>query len=240
MEKINILLVEDASYVEVAIKERLIEMGFNIVDVLNSPSQVEKVVENQNVDVVLCDVFSHENYSGLHMAKDIKQQFGVPTILLNGEDKYKLNFKNKLFAEAFLSKPIRDNDLAYAINSTQYVDEVTSDIEPKANRSKSFIFVRADYRLNKIRVNDIYYLEAKKDYVTINTTDNVYTVHATMKDMIKVLPEELFIRTHRSFIVNIDKVFSIKYPEILIEHKMKTVLIGGLYRKDLFNKINVV
>lgn len=240
MEKINILLVEDASYVEIAIKDRLLEMGFNIVKVLNSPSQVENFVDNQNVNLILCDVFSKESYTGLHMAKDIKQQFGVPTIILNGDDNFKFNFKNRIFAIAFLSKPVNDNDLAYAIQSSQYEDDDFLEIEPKVKKSKSYIFVRADYRLNKIRVNDIYYLEAKKDYVTINTTDNVYTVHATMKDMIKVLPEDVFIRTHRSYIVNIDKVFSIKYPEILIEHKMKTIPIGGLYRKDLFSKINVV
>lgn len=240
MEKLSILLVEDASYVEIAIKDRLTEMGFDVVDVLSSPSQVESFVEKQNVDVVLCDVFGKESYTGLNMAKDIKQQFGISTVLLNGEDNFKLNFSHQLFAHAHLSKPVKDNDLMYAIYSSQDSADDLVELSTKSKKSKSYIFVRADYRLNKIRVNDIYYLEAKKDYVTINTTDNVYTVHATMKDMIKVLPEDLFIRTHRSYIVNIDKVFSIKYPEILIEHKMKTIPIGGLYRKDLFNKINVV
>jgi DNA-binding LytR/AlgR family response regulator len=240
MDKISILLVEDATHVEIAIKDRLLDMGFEVVDVLSSPSQVEGFVENTKVDIILSDIFSKESYTGLNMAKDIKQQFGISTVILNGEDNLKLNFSHNLFAHSLLSKPVKDNDLIYAIYSSQNIEDDEIELSTKAKKSKSYIFVRADYRLNKIRVNDIYYLEAKKDYVTINTTDNVYTVHATMKDMIKVLPEDLFIRTHRSYIVNIDKIFSIKYPEILIEHKMKTIPIGGLYRKDLFNRINVI
>ncbi len=240
MEKINIILVEDASCVEVAIKDRITDMGFNVLSVLNTPDQVEKVLEKQTTDVIISDVFSTDNYSGFNMAKDIMQQFGIPCILLNGEDSLNINFKEKIFAKALLSKPVRDVDLAFAINNSSNISTNEVIETTKIKKSKSYIFVRADYRLNKIRVNDIYYLEAKKDYVIINTSDNVYTVHATMKDMIKVLPDDIFIRTHRSYIVNIDKVFSIKYPEILIEHKMKMVPIGGLYRKDLFNKINVV
>ncbi|RUA24945.1 MAG: hypothetical protein DSY76_07220 [Bacteroidetes bacterium] len=61
-----------------------------------------------------------------------------------------------------------------------------------------------------------------------------------MKDMMKVLSNSLFIRTHRSYIVNIDKVFSIKYPDLIIENKMKTIPIGGLYRKSFFEKINII
>ena len=82
------------------------------------------------------------------------------------------------------------------------------------------IFVRADYRLNKIRFSDIYFVEALKDYVVINTSDNIYTTHSTMKEMVKILPEKDFVRVHRSFIVRLDKIFSIKYPDLVIEGKM--------------------
>jgi len=116
----------------------------------------------------------------------------------------------------------------------QSVPEVKEDI------SSEYIFVRSDYKLNKIRVLDIYYIEAKKDYVNIHTSDNVYMVHSTMRDIIGVLPALRFIRIHRSYIVNIDKIFSIKYPDLLVENKMKMLPIGGLYRKELFDRLNVI
>jgi two-component system, LytTR family, response regulator LytT len=102
------------------------------------------------------------------------------------------------------------------------------------------VFVRADYRLNKIKFSDIYFVEALKDYVVINTSDNIYTTHTTMKEMIRILPEKDFVRVHRSFIVRLDKIFSIKYPDLVIEGKMKVIPIGGLYRKELFSRLNLV
>ena len=241
MEKLRVLIVEDPSYVEIALESRLKEMNFEVVGQVVKPSDALGLMEVERIDLVLTDVFLSENYTGLDLLIDIEKKFSIPVILICGDENFNLDGLRDYSANALLYKPLNDNELAYCMRSACALPNSTvANSRAVLERSKSYIFVRADYRLNKIRVNDIYYLEAKKDYVTIHTTDNVYTVHATMKDMEAILPDDLFIRTHRSYIVNIDKVFSIKYPDILIEHKMKTIQIGGLYRKQLFNKINVV
>ena len=144
-------------------------------------------------------------------------------------------------AFAMILKPVKDVELKVnillAIENHQRLQSVP---EVKEDVSSEYIFVRSDYKLNKIRVLDIYYIEAKKDYVNIHTSDNVYMVHSTMRDIIGVLPALRFIRIHRSYIVNIDKIFSIKYPDLLVENKMKMLPIGGLYRKELFDRLNVI
>jgi len=241
MGKIKVLLVEDLSYVEIAFKERLSDLGFDVVGVLPQPELVNDFLETNKIDIVISDLFISKSYSGILMADELMQKSNIPVILVNGEDNIDSSVLKNVSAYAMFLKPLKDLDLAYTINAA-CSNVLNNNAKKKLSndKSKSYIFVRADYRLNKIRVSDIYYLEAKKDYVTIHTSDNVYTVHATMKEMGRILPSELFIRTHRSYIVNIDKIFSIKYPDILIEHKMKTIQIGGLYRKELFNKINVV
>jgi DNA-binding LytR/AlgR family response regulator len=241
MESIKVLLVEDLSYVEIALKERLIDLGFDVVGILPKPNLVKSFIEGNNVDIVISDLFLSEEYSILKLSKDLSEK--LPLIILNGEDKVSSSTIEEINAFSLMEKPLKDLELLFNIKSAcALFDNSNKHVfnEKSVEKSKSYIFVRADYRLNKIRVSDIYYLEAKKDYVTIHTSDNVYTVHATMKEMERILPTALFIRTHRSYIVNIDKIFSIKYPDILIEHKMKTIQIGGLYRKELFNKINVV
>ena len=241
MGKVKVLLVEDLSYVEIALKERLSDLGFDVVGILPQPELVNDFLESNKTDIVISDLFISKSYSGIIMANELMQKSNTPVILVNGEDNIDSSVLKNASAYAMFLKPLKDIDLAYTINAAcSNVLNTNAKQKLSNDKSKSYIFVRADYRLNKIRVNDIYYLEAKKDYVTIHTSDNVYTVHATMKEMERILPAELFIRTHRSYIVNIDKIFSIKYPDILIEHKMKTIQIGGLYRKELFNKINVV
>jgi len=241
MKKHKVLLVEDAAFVEVALHSRLVDLGFDIVAVNSKPDQVIDTLEKEDVDIVLMDLFLSEKSTGVDIANEISKKMAIPVILLCGEDNFDQAQLAKSLAFSLQFKPLKDAELAFNINAAVRIHQnnIKEDVL-LAMKSKSYIFVRADYRLNKIRVNDIYYLEAKKDYVTIHTTDNVYTVHATMKDMEGILPSDLFIRTHRSYIVNIDKIFSIKYPDILIEHKMKTIQIGGFYRKELFNRINVI
>jgi len=149
----------------------------------------------------------------------------------------------------FIIKPFREKELIatieVALNKYQADQEIKKERDLLYNlvsnkNETDCIFVRADYRLNKISFKDIYFVEAMKDYVTIHTSDNMYTVHSTMKEMQKILPEKEFVRVHRSYLVRIDKIYSIKYPDIVIENKMKVIPIGGLYRKELYRKLNLL
>ncbi|MCK5846739.1 MAG: response regulator transcription factor [Bacteroidales bacterium] len=238
MAKIKILLVEDSTYVEVALQNRLTAMNFDIASVVATPKMAIDFLETNKVDIVLMDIFATEKYTGNDATNDIHSRFSIPVVLLNGDDKNNLNKLKDSYAKLIMHKPLNDNELAFNIRASI----IGSENKGTASFAiqKKYIFVKADYRLNKIRLDDIYYIEASKDYVTIHTTNNSYTVHVTMKDIEAELPSKDFVRTHRSFIVNIDKIFSIKYPDILIEDKMKTIQIGGLYRKKLMQLIDVV
>ena len=238
MTKTKVLLVEEAANIEVALQNRLEAMDFEVVAMVASPKLALEFLTNNKVDVVLMDLFLSSKISGNNAATEIYEKYNISVILLNSIKKAKLQQLKTSSAKLLMHKPLNDTELEFNINALSKKDFTANSIIPK--ETKKYIFVKADYKLNKIRLNDIFYIEASKDYVTINTTDNTYTVHSTMKDMEQALPTDMFIRTHRSFIVNIDKIFSIKYPEILIEKKMKTVQIGGLYRKRLFEKIEVV
>jgi len=242
MSKTKIIVAEDVSNLEIDLQNRLNNMGFDVVALVSSPEDALRVLEQNRADIVLMDTYSHLQNDGFSVAAEIRDKYKTPVLFLSAEDK--VDFSQKLEAYGpciFLNKPTTDNELRANIVAALTQNSGNAAVRINTQRSYSpYIFVRADYRLNKIRLADIYYLEAKKDYVVIHTKDNVYTVHATMKDMLRVLPDELFIRTHRSYIVNIDKIFSIKYPDLIIENKMKTIPIGGLYRKSFFEKINVI
>jgi DNA-binding LytR/AlgR family response regulator len=83
-------------------------------------------------------------------------------------------------------------------------------------------------------------VEALKDYIVINTKENIYTTHASMKDMEYILPAKDFVRVHRSYIVRLDKIYSIKYPDLVIEGRMKVLPVGNQYKKELFDKLNLI
>ena len=242
MQALKVIIAEEVSNLEIDLQNRLTEMGFEVIALVSSPKDVLELLANKNADLVLMDTYSDLSQNGFNVAKEIQEKYAVPVVFLSGEDRVDFSKEIETFGSCiFMNKPVSDNELRANIMMANRKDALFAKAKSEVAPVQSpYIFVRADYRLNKIRLTDIYYLEAKKDYVIIHTTDNVYTVHATMKDMMKVLPNSLFIRIHRSYIVNIDKVFSIKYPDLMIENKMKTIPIGGLYRKSFFEKINII
>ena len=106
--------------------------------------------------------------------------------------------------------------------------------------SKDIIFVKSNSRLVKVKTSDIYFVEALKDYVVINTNAARYTIHSTMKDIEKKLPSSDFIRVHRSFIVRIDKIVAIEQPNLILEEDKKLIPIGGSYKDDLAKRLNMI
>ena len=67
-----------------------------------------------------------------------------------------------------------------------------------------------------------------------------YTIHSTMKDIVAKLSSEAFIRVHRSFIVRVSKIASIEYPNLHLENDKKIIPIGGSYKDELLDKLNLI
>jgi len=70
--------------------------------------------------------------------------------------------------------------------------------------NKERILIKANYQLVPVNLDEILFIKALSDYVIIKTTTGKYITLSTMKDMVSSLPENIFVRSHRSFIVNLD------------------------------------
>lgn len=251
MEKKKILVVEDVNSIEIDVNNRLEELGYSVQSIVLSAEKAFQSIENESPDVVLMDINLDGKKDGIETAREIQENFDIPVVFLSGEtDKDVLKRAAESDAYGFVAKPFQGAVLYTNIEMALYKHEKHCALVKKnkelnkyngsAEQKQDFIFIRSDYKLNKINLKDILFIEALKDYVVINTRDKMFTTHATMKKMIQVLPESEFVRIHRSYIIRLDKIFSVKYPDLVIEDKMKVIPIGGLYRKDLFNKLNIV
>lgn len=250
MAKSRILIVEDESIVAKDIHNSLINLGYSVLNIIASGEKAIKEVENIKPDLVLMDIVLKGEIDGIEAANIIRDQYNIPVIFLtaNADDKT-VNRAKIAEPYGYIIKPFREKELQTTIEMALYKHEKVAEMRKERdyyysivenNDVKDSIFVRSEYRLNKIRFEDIYYIEALKDYVIINTTDNSFTTHTTMKDIMSILPPKDFARVHRSYIVRLDKIFSIKYPDLVIEDKKKVIPIGGLYKKDLYSRLNFV
>jgi two-component system, LytTR family, response regulator LytT len=248
MAKLRILVVEDESIVAKDIQNSLIKLGYLVPTIVSSGEKAIEEIEQWRPDIVLMDIMLKGDLNGIEAANIIHDRFEVPVVFLSAyADDNTVN--NAKIAEpyGYIIKPFKEKELQTTIEMAIYKHEKDSLVKRERDlyhsivenkESRDSIFVRADFRLNRIKFDDIYFVEALKDYVIINTSHNMYTTHTTMKEMTRILPAKDFVRIHRSFIVRLDKIFSIKYPDLVIEGKMKVVPIGGLYRKELYSRLN--
>ena len=246
----TILIVEDENIVAKDIQTSLKSLGYDAPTIVPSAEKAIKAIEEKRPDLILMDIMLKGDMTGIDAANVIRERFDIPVVFLTAYTDDSTIDKAKIAEPyGYIIKPFKEKELQTTIEMAMYKQERDQKVKKERDlyysiienkSSPNSIFVRADYRLNKINFKDFYYVEALKDYVVIHTKDNHYTTHTTMKEMLRILPENEFVRIHRSFIVNVDKIFSIKYPDLVIEDKMKVLPIGGLYRKELYQRLNLV
>jgi DNA-binding LytR/AlgR family response regulator len=250
MAKTSVLVVEDESIVAKDIQQSLIKLGYNVVGTASTGEKALALANELRPDIILMDIMLKGPMSGIDTSSEIKKELGIPVIFLTAYADESTLAKAKVTEPfGYIIKPFKEIDLHTSIEMALCKHGKEKDIVKERDLlysivenkdSKDYIFVKSNSRLIKLNTKEIYYIEALKDYVVINTLNSRYTIHSTMKDIEKKMPLADFIRVHRSFIVRIDKIASIDIPNLILENEKKVIPIGGSYKDDLVNRLNLV
>jgi len=100
------------------------------------------------------------------------------------------------------------------------------------------LYVNIDRRLIKIDIPSIYLIEAKGDYISVKTDDKNYTVHSTLKKIEEKLPKDLFLKVHRSFVINVKMIVDIEDNSVLI--KKDVIPVSRSNRPELMKRLNLL
>lgn len=252
MSTARILVVEDESIVSRDIQNTLKKLGY---EVAGSATNYEKAIElanSENPDLILMDIMLKGDKSGIEAAEKINETLNIPVIFLTAyADEATLSRAKTSLPFGYILKPFKEIDLRSGIEMAIYKHAKEKEIRTERNLLYSLaegkeaavsdaIFVKSNSKLVKIKIKDIYYVEALKDYVVINTLATRFTIHSTMKEIEMKLSDLGFMRVHRSFIVRLDKIESIDYPNLSLEDNKKIIPIGGSYRDEFNNRIRQV
>ncbi len=250
MSKTNILIVEDESIIAKDIQQSLKKLGYTVVGICATGEDAIKTSEEQKPDLVLMDIMLKGEMNGIEAASLIREKLNIPIIFLTAyADESTLNKAKESEPYGYIIKPFKEIDLRTSIEMSLYKHEKETDVKKERDflysivenkDSKDILFVKSNSRLVKVKSSDIFFVEALKDYVVINTATARYTIHATMKDIEKKLPANDFVRVHRSFIVRIDKIVAIEQPNLILEDDKKLIPIGGSYKDGLAKRLNIV
>jgi len=138
----------------------------------------------------------------------------------------------------YLLKPVTYSRFCKAVDKAirYYANKEVS------NSNANEIFIKKGSTLVKLKIKDIIYIEALENYVTLNTKNEKFTIHLTMKAIEYELPSDIFCRVHRSYIVNISSIRTIKekFLEFILANGLKKIPIGSSYRDPLLDRINVM
>jgi len=194
-----------------------------------SPTEAIHYLNNYPVDLLFLDI-NMPSISGIEVFKKLKQPAMVIFTTAHGE--YAVEGFN-LNAIDFLLKPFSFERFHQSVKKAFDFYNLT---QQNNNVVEQFIYIRADYSLNKIKIDDISLIEGLDDYLKIHINNGKNIVaRITMKGILEKLPASKFMRVHRSFIVPLDKITSVRKKVIYLNQT--EVPIGNSYEEDFFNSI---
>lgn len=250
MSKINVLIVEDESIVAKDIQHSLKKLGYNVLGICSTGEDAIRSVDELGPDIVLMDIMLKGSMNGIEAAAKIRETNNIPVIFLTAyADENTLSKAKVSEPFGYIIKPFKEIDLHTSIEMAIYKHEKENDLKKERDflysivenkEFKDILFVKSNSKLVKVKTSDIFYVEALKDYVVVNTATTRYTIHSTMKDIEKKLPASDFVRVHRSFIVRIDKIVAIEQPNLILEDDKKLIPLGGSYKEALTKRLNLL
>jgi len=192
-------------------------------------------IKENNVDLVFLDI-QMDDITGIQIVKTIAQKPQV--IITTAYDQYAIE-GYELDVADYLLKPISFERFVKAVKKVYNHMEVTGKISDGSaiDASSNFIFVKADYKLQKINLDDILYIEGYKDYLRFFLTEKRKIMSLmSFKNIEESLPKDKFYRVHKSFIVAISKIESITKSSLSIGDIH--IPIGDFYKESFFEFLN--
>jgi DNA-binding LytR/AlgR family response regulator len=192
------------------------------------------LTKRQDIDLIILDI-QMPIMDGFDFIGSL--DFPPNIIIISSNEEYALRAFDFNVVD-YLLKPITYGRFCKAIDKTiRYFTrkEIT-------NSGDEEIFIKKGSSLVKLKLTEIIFIEALENYVTLNTNEDRFTIHFTMKAIENQLPSGVFIRVHRSFIINKSMIQTIKENtlDLIVGGSLKSIPVGKSFRDSLLNDINVM
>lgn len=181
-------------------------------------------------DIIFLDI-EMSNMTGIELLEQVN--ISPYVIIISAYEQYALK-GYELDVGDYILKPYSIQRLIKAVE--KYRNANKPDIHTKTE--EDFIFIKTDYKIVKVAVKEIQFIEGMSDYLSVNTTTGKILTLLRFKEMMELLPPSLFVRIHKSYVVNIASIASIEKHRIYIKDKI--LPISQTYRDGFYAKINHV
>ncbi|QNL49042.1 response regulator transcription factor [Olivibacter sp. SDN3] len=216
------------SYIDKIHSLQLIFHSSNALDAFN-------FIQQNEIDLLFIDI----QMPGLNGLEFVKALFHKPAIIITTAYREHAAEGFDLDVLDYLVKPFRFERFLKAVSKYTHTVTVPANFEMLQNNRTSesvYMYFNVNKELIKVFLKDILYIESIKDYIKIVTLQKTIVTYQRISYMEEKLPEEDFMRTHKSFIVNIHKINSFKSDRIRIASDV--IPIGRFYKRNLIDRLN--
>ena len=229
---INCIVIDDEYPARILLKEYISQLThLKLLATFNNPIKALDYLEDQPVDLIFLDIQMPE-LSGLEFINSVKP--GPMVILTTAYPDYALE-GYKLDVIDYLLKPIQFDRFYQSVAKARNLLELKTKAinnQELASDEKDYLVIKADRKIYRVLLEDIYFVQGLREYVTFHTRQGKIISLDSLKRLEKTLPESKFMRVHKSYIINKRKVESL-YGNMLVVNNMNIPFSKNLREKIL-------
>lgn len=232
--EVRALIIDDEPLAQNVIEQYANKLpDLTIIGTCNDAICAHKFLHEKDADLLFLDI-NMPKLSGISFLKTLKNpplvifttaysEYALEGFELNAIDYLKKPFSFERFCKAYF----RAAELLQLKKGGQQVSSVEKETD--------FIFIKADKKMVKVKFSEILYIEGLGDYIKLHLIDKKLVTNLSMKKVLDLLPANDFYRTHKSFIISLDKIESVEGNMTKINNTK--LPIGNSYRQDFMKFI---
>ena len=241
-EEIKILIVEDEFITSQVLSDDLQKQGYGIAGIAQSADEALDILKKKTVTLAILDINIHGDRDGVYLANRLQRDYRIPFIFLTAlGDQFTVERAIASAPFGYLLKPFNDIDVFAAVELALKNFELRkpADVKKPAVLIEEKIFVRDNYGFEAVKLSEIQYLQAGKNYIDVCLVDKKHLVRGSLKDMMDLLPDSHFVQIHKSYVVNIAHVARFETAKVQMDNSANLPL-GGSYKEDFKRHFNTL
>lgn len=195
--------------------------------------QAYEQLQTTNIDLLFLDI-EMPDMSGIELVRSLGER--RPMVIFTTSTMGYAAEAFDLNVVDFLIKPVSAPRFLIAVEKAKRMSLVKG--LGQTDKEDEFVFIRDSNIVRRLRINDILFMEAKGDYVRISSVNGDYSIHSSLKSVEEKLSKNIFLRVHRSFIINVSKIDTIEGGTLIVNHKI--VPVSDAYRAGLYKRMQIL
>jgi DNA-binding LytR/AlgR family response regulator len=205
--KLKCIIIDDEPVARKVLQEFIEEIGYlELIGQAENPLKAMSIINDNDIDLIFLDI-NMPKINGIEFLKNSKLNAGI--IMTTAYADYAVEAFG-LEVLDYLIKPIPFERFLKACNKAKAAGKLKLIATSQTVQRNDYFFIKCNSQIEKVLYDDFIYAEAMLNYVMLYTHSKKLMVYVTIKNLEEQLPQEIFIKVHKSFIVNLNKVKSIE------------------------------